>query len=299
MKPAARGNLLLFATAAIWGAAFVAQRAGAESLPPFAFNGLRFFLGSFVLAPVVLLFRARSRGPVPPVRVHLLPGLLCGLCLFLGSSFQQAAMSTTDPGKAGFLTALYILLVPLLRFFSGRGLRPLHLFCALLGTAGMALLCLTNGFGPLLPGDGLLLLCACAFAFHILVVDRFAPALDPLLLSALQFAVVGVLSLPVIFFAEGFPPFSAFRAAAIPFLYAGICSCAIAYTLQVVAQRWTEPTVASLLMCLESVFALLTGTLLLHERHTPRELLGCLLLFAAILLSQLPPHRKPAQNAVS
>jgi drug/metabolite transporter (DMT)-like permease len=293
MKPATRGNLLLLLTAAIWGAAFAAQRAGADSLPPFAFNGLRFLLGSLLLVPVVIAFRARSASSAP-VRAHVLPALLCGSCLFAGSTLQQAAMSTTDPGKAGFLTALYILLVPILRFLTGRPLRLLHLFCAVLGTAGMAFLCLARGFGPLLPGDGLLLLCAFAFAAHILSIDRFAPALDPLLLSCLQFAVVGLLSLPVVFLLEGFPPPAAFRAAAVPFLYAAVFSCAIAYTLQVVAQRDTDPTVASLVMCLESVFALLTGMLLLHERHTPRELFGCLLLFAAILLAQLPPRAAKA-----
>jgi drug/metabolite transporter (DMT)-like permease len=291
-------TFLLLLTAAIWGAAFVAQRAGADVLPPFAFNGLRFLLGSLVLAPVALLLRRRegrnSLRPTATFRAHLLPSLLCGLFLFLGSTLQQTAMSTTDPGKAGFLTALYILLVPLLQRLFGRPLRPLHLFCALLGTLGMALLCLTNGFGPLLPGDLLLLLCALAFACHILVIDRFAPALDPLLLSCLQFAVVGLLSLPVIFLHEGFPPPAAFRAAAVPFLYAAVFSCAIAYTLQVVAQRRIDPTIASLIMCLESVFALLAGTLLLHERHPPRELFGCLLLFSAILLSHLPPRRHPS-----
>ena len=199
-------------------------------------------------------------------------------------------MSTTDPGKAGFLTALYILLVPLLQRLFGRPLRVLHLSCALLGVAGMALLCLGNGFGPLSSGDLLLVLCALAFAFHILAVDRFARGgtLDPLLLSCLQFAVVGIFSLPAIFWREGFPSAAAFRAAAVPFLYAGVFSCAIAFTLQVVAQRHTDPAVASLVMCLEAVFALLAGALLLHERHTPRELCGCLLLFAAIVLSQLP-----------
>ncbi|MBP5786725.1 MAG: DMT family transporter [Kiritimatiellae bacterium] len=256
--------------------------------------------------PVVALLRLHRPSAPPPTdqrladqrpatfRSPLLPSLLCGLVLVLGSTLQQTAMSTTDPGKAGFLTALYILLVPLLQRLVGRPLRPLHLFCALLGTVGMALLCLTHGFGPLLPGDLLLLLCALAFACHILAIDRFAPALDPLLLSCLQFAVVGILSLPVIFLHETFPPLSAFRAAAVPFLYAAVFSCAIAYTLQVVAQRRVDPTLASLLMCLESVFALLAGALLLHERHTPRELLGCLLLFAAILLSHLPP-RRPAR----
>lgn len=290
-------TFLLVLTAAIWGAAFVAQRAGAESLPPFAFNGLRFLLGSLLLAPVAVgAWATRPRANRPAFRAHLLPSLLCGLVLFLGSTLQQTAMSTTDPGKAGFLTALYILLVPLLQRFFGRPLRPLHLFCALLGTLSMALLCLSRTLA-FAPGDLLLVLCALAFAFHILAIDRFAPALDPLLLSCLQFAVVGLLSLPAVFFREGFPPPSAFRAAAIPFLYAAVFSCAIAYTLQVVAQRRVPPTIASLLMCLESVFALLAGTLLLHERHTLRELLGCLLLFLAILLAQLPPRRRPVPDS--
>ncbi|MBR6022726.1 MAG: DMT family transporter [Kiritimatiellae bacterium] len=288
-------TLLLILTAAIWGAAFVAQRAGAESLPPFAVNGLRFLLGSLLLAPVAVgAWASRPRTIRPPFRAHLLPSLLCGLFLFLGSTLQQTAMSTTDPGKAGFLTALYILLVPLLQRLFGRPLRPLHLFCALLGTAGMALLCLSRTLS-FAPGDLLLVLCALAFACHILAIDRFAPALDPLLLSCLQFAVVGLLSLPAIFLREGFPPPAAFRDAAIPFLYAAVFSCGIAYTLQVVAQRRVPPTLASLLMCLESVFALLAGALLLHERHTLRELLGCLLLFLAILLAQLPPRRRPTR----
>ena len=294
MSPRLRGNLLLLLTALIWGCAFVAQRAGAEELPPFAFNGLRFLLGGLLLAPFAAFRRRHGREPATGrLSAVLLPALLCGLCLFAGSTLQQAAMGSTDPGKAGFLTALYILIVPLLRCLSGRLPRPLLLFCVALALPGMWLLCMGNGFGGIAPGDFLLLGCALAFALHILAIDRFASRLDPLMLAAAQFIVTGLLSLPFVSFLEGWPAAEAFRAAAVPFLYAAVFSCGVGYTLQVVAQRDTDPTVASLIMCLESVFALLAGTVLLGEHHTLPQYLGCLLLFASILLAQLSQASAP------
>lgn len=291
MSPRIRGNFLLLLTAVIWGSAFVAQSAGARDLQPFAFNGLRFLLGGLFLGAVVLAFKGRA--VLRELRSLALPAAVCGACLFLGSTLQQAAMGTTDPGKAGFLTALYILLVPLLRALAGHPVRPLMAFCVALALVGMWLLCMSGGFGQIASGDLLLLGCALAFAVHILTIDRFAARVDPLALSALQFLVTGILSLPFIVLREGWPAAAAFRAAAVPFLYAALFSCCLGYTLQTVAQRDTDPTVASLIMCLESVFALVAGMLLLGERHTLREFLGCFILFAAILLAQLPQAVAP------
>jgi drug/metabolite transporter (DMT)-like permease len=296
------GNLLLVVTAFIWGAAFVAQRAGMAHLGPFAFNGLRSLLAGVVLVPVWWVFRrfrqARGEsGPDGGWRKLTAGGLLCGACLFAASSTQQIGLMTASASHGGFITALYILIVPFLSFVGGRRVRLLHFFCAALGCVGLWFLCAMDGFSTIGRGDWWLLACAVIYSFHILAVARYAPRVDPVALSVLQFLVAGVLSLPWIPFEPqllGCPAFSldGLRGAIVPFLYAGLGSSAIAYTLQIVAQRYTEPTVASLLMCLESVFAALVGCFF-GERLTGAEILGCALMFAAILLAQVPePRRK-------
>ncbi len=278
-----RANLLLLLAALIWGVAFVAQKSGLDSLSPFAFNGYRFLLGGLVLLPFAI---ARRRRGAAPDRGLWLGGLLCGACLFVASSAQQIGLKWTTAGKAGFLTALYVVIVPLLAALAGRRVRPLLWLCIALAVAGLHLLCLDGPFSlaSVNRGDVWELACALAFAVHILAIDRFAPHADGIRLSCLQFLVCGVLSLPF----AGFPSPSALAAAWLPLAYTGILSCGVAYTLQTVAQKNTSPTVASLIMCLESLFAFLAGALLLREPASLREALGAALLLAALLLAQLP-----------
>ena len=297
MKPATRGNLLLLLTAAVWGAAFVAQRAGMDAMEPVSFNGLRTLLGAAALTPVALLRRRALRRRGDPVLAAESPkttwfgGIALGLLLFTAATLQQIGMVTTESGKAGFLTALYILLVPLFGFFSGHRPRPLHVACALVGALGLRFLSMpAGGFGPLSRGDALLVGCAAFFSFHILLVDRIVARTEPLTLAVIQFWVVGLVSLPVIAAFEH-PTWAALRATAVPFLYAALASTALGYTLQICGQRDAPPAAASLIMSLESAFALLSGVLILGERPTARELIGCGILFAAILFSQLPPRR--------
>lgn len=283
------GNLLLTLTAAIWGTAFVFQRVGMEDLGPLTFTSARMLLGAAAVGLVCLL-RRRGKSAPQTRRVNLTGGVCCGLFLCVASLLQQYGIQTTTAGKAGFLTAMYILLVPVfsLLLFHRKSSRVVWLF-VLLGLVGMYLLSVREGFS-LARGDLLISLCAVCFAGHILCCDFFSRRGDPVVISAIQFLTVGVLSAPPALLLEA-PGVSAFRAAALPILYCGLMSCGVAYTLQLVAQKMTEPTVASLLMSLESVFALLAGALLLHERMSPREIAGCALLFTAIILVQLPERR--------
>ena len=288
-----RANLLLLLAAFIWGLAFVAQKNGLDFLPPFSFNGLRFLLGGLVLLPVALL-RRPAQGTTSG-RSLWLGGLLCGFFLFLAASAQQIGLLWTTAGKAGFLTALYVVIVPLLSPLLGKPVRPILWLCIVLAVAGLWLLCLDRTF-TVNRGDLLELFCALMFSLHILVVDCVAPHADGIRLSCLQFWVCGLLSLPLILFAEHPAP-TAIAAAWLPLLYTGVLSCGVAYTLQVVAQKNTSPTVASLIMCLESLFALLAGFILLREPVSPREWLGAALLLAALLLAQLPSPRRTADRS--
>lgn len=295
------GNLLLLLTAFIWGAAFVAQRVGMTHLGPFAFNGLRSLVAGVVLLPVWWGFRRfrQARGESVAAggwRKLAVAGLICGTCLFAASSAQQIGLMTASASHGGFITALYILIVPFLAFVGGRKVRVLHFLCAVLGCVGLWFLCAMDGLSTIGRGDWWLLACAVIFSLHILAVARYALEVDPVALAALQFLVVGVFSLPVIPFEPqlfGSPACSlaGVREALVPFLYAALGSSAVGYTLQIIAQRYTEPTVASLLMCLESVFAALVGCFF-GERLTGSEILGCALMFAAILLAQVPERRR-------
>lgn len=297
----AAGNLVLLLTAFIWGSAFVAQRAGMDHLGPFAFNGLRQFVACACLAPLLWLLRRRdaAAGRPPAAKGTLaVAAISCGLALFVAASTQQIGLLQASSAHGGFITSLYILLVPLLSIFLGRRVHPLHLFCVAMGIAGLYFLCAMDGLASIGGGDWWLLACAFAFSGHILLVGRYARQVDPVALSLLQFLVVGLLSLPFIpvehhwFACEPFT-FGALRAAAVPFLYAAVGSSAIGYTLQIVGQRHTDATVASLIMCMEAVFAVLVGWAF-GESLAPAEWLGCALLFAAILLAQLPVGRPAA-----
>ena len=303
MSKKLQGTMMLLLTALIWGSSFVAQRAGMEYIGPFTFNGIRSLIGGLVLIPVIFLFSKEKNAELTEAekkagkKTLLLGGILCGIVLFAASSLQQIGMVYTTAGKAGFITALYIVLVPILGVFIRKKVKPIVWLCVILAVAGLYLLCMTDGLS-LGRGDLLVLLCAFAFSIHILVIDYFAPRTDGVALSCIQFFVCGILSLFPMFLAET-PVWSAILDCWIPILYAGVLSCGVAYTLQILAQKHTDPTVASLLLSLESVFAAVAGAIILHEQLAPRELAGCVLMFAAIIIAQLPSktEREAAEDS--
>ena len=297
-----RQSLLLFLTAVIWGVAFAAQSAGMDYVGPFTYNGVRCILGGLVLLPcIALLDRLRERretgdageADTPAARGGkqlFAGGLCCGLLLFTASSFQQIGIQYTTVGKAGFLTAMYILLVPLLGLFMHKRAGIQVWLGVALAVCGLYLLCMKEGL-RLGKGDALMLVCAAVFSFHILVVDHFSPRVDGVRMSCIQFWVCGILSLLCSFLFEE-PAVKDILAAWLPVCYGGIMSCGVAYTLQIVGQREMNPTIASLILSLESVVSAVAGFLLLHQTMSGREVLGCLMMAAAIVLAQLPDRRK-------
>lgn len=274
-------------TALIWGAAFVAQSAGMEQNGPFTFNTIRMILGGIVLIPCIALFdkmRHVRLGWRSADKNLWVGGCLCGVALFTGATLQQFGIQYTSAGKAGFITALYVIFVPLCRLFAGKRPGKLLWGSVALAAVGMYLLCM-DGSLSLSKGDVLVLLGAFGFTAHILIIDHFSQKVDGVRMSCIQFFVAGALSLVCMFLFEA-PSVPAILSAWAPILYAGLLSCGVAYTLQVVAQKDTDPTVASLILCLESVFAVLFGWLLLGETLSMKELLGCILMFVAIVLAQ-------------
>ncbi|MBE6806793.1 MAG: DMT family transporter [Ruminococcaceae bacterium] len=288
-----RGNLLLLLTAAIWGFAFVAQKAGGKELGPLTFNGVRSFLGGGLLLVLLPLLDRLGLAQSPATRQEKktlwLGGLLCGLALFLATNLQQLGVLTTTTGKAGFITSLYIVLVPVFGLIIRRKTTLFHWLGVALAVVGLYLLCMQGSAG-IGQGDLLVMACAPMLALQILLVDRFAPRVDGVRLSCIQFFTVGVLNLPLMFCFET-PSLTAMTACWDSVLYAGLISSGVAYTLQIVAQKETHPTTASVLMSLESVFAVLSGMLFLGDRMTPRESAGCLVMFGAVLLAQLPQKK--------
>ena len=296
-----QSNLLLFLTAFIWGAAFVAQKAS-DSIGPMTFNGIRTFLGGLVLIPVILVM-SRSKGAQQKEkdpaslkkdrRALFLGGFLCGLALFTASTLQQYGIHFTTAGKAGFITSLYAVFVPILSIALGKKVRPVIWLCVALGVAGLYLLSIEPGTFSLQTGDLLVLLCAAVFSCHILIIDYFSPRTDGVKLACLQFLIAGLLGIIGMFLFEK-PVMEDIMSCAIPILYAGILSCGVAYTLQIIAQKNANPTEASLILCLEAVFSVLTGAIILHERMPLRGYAGCLLIFLAVVISQLPSRRSKA-----
>ena len=289
-----RGSLLLLLGSVIWGAAFAAQRAGMDHVGPYTFNGIRMLLAWAVMVPVTFIFENRAKKNPdhtdPDPKEQRLAGALCGILLFIASSLQQMGLVTTTAGKAGFITALYVVLVPVAAWLMFRK-NPGKIIWLGVAVAVVALwlLCMPAGGGFSLQGGDLLLLgCAVAFTFQILCVDRYAPRVSGVRLARDEFLVTGGLSM-IIAVATETITWAGIREAMIPILYAGVMSGAVGYTLQVLGQRDTDPTVASILMCLESVFALLTGVILLGEKMTVRETVGCVMMFSAVILAQLSP----------
>lgn len=298
MSKKLRGELMLLLTALIWGASFVAQRTGMAYIGPFTFNGIRSYIGALTLLPLIIAMDRREQKTGRNAdsdsaqcrwaerRVSLTGGIWCGIILFVASSLQQYGMLYTTAGKAGFITALYIVLVPLLGLFLKRRVRPLVWLCVALATIGLYLLSVEEGLS-IGKGDWLVMACAVGFAVHILVIDHFSPHVNGVKLSCLQFFVCGLLSTPFMLAFETID-WAGIVSSWLPILYAGIMSCGVAYTLQIIAQRDTDPTIASIILSLESVFALLTGIAILSEQVTARQAAGCATMLTATILAQLP-----------
>lgn len=290
------GSLLLLLTAFIWGTAFVAQRSGMDRIGPITFNAARSVFGAAAVGLVALMTRKRAVRPAGVSageyrRSTLLGGLCCGLFLTGASLSQQIGLVTTDAGKAGFITAMYILIVPVFETLLFRKRQPGRVWLAVLvGVIGMYLLCVGADFS-FTRGDALVSVCALLYSGHILCCDHFARKGWPVAISAIQLAVAALSSGIAAFIFEA-PSWQQISDAAVPILYCGLMSSGVAYTLQIVAQKRTPPTVASLMMSLEAVFAALAGALILGERMSGRELTGCAVMFAAILLVQLTPAEK-------
>jgi drug/metabolite transporter (DMT)-like permease len=277
--------LMLWLTAAIWGFAFVAQRAGMEFIGPFTFNGIRFLLGSASLLPLIFWMKYRQKNSSAKKKNILKGGLLAGLVLFIGASLQQAGMVYTTAGKAGFITGFYVILVPLIGVFIGQRITRLLWMGACIALVGLYFLTV-NGPFVLQKGDLLILFSAFFWAMHVQLINKLVDTHSALPLSAFQFAVCGFLSLATASVFEIITPETILQSAW-PLLYGGLLSVGIAYTLQVVAQQYVHPAYASIILSFETVFAVVGGWLLLHEVLTMRNLAGCLLMLAGIVIVQV------------
>lgn len=281
MNTRTKYNLLLVLTAMIWGSAFVAQKSGG-TIGGFTYNGIRTLLGGLVLIPIYFLLRKNKE-----MKTSIMGGIFCGLALFIASNLQQFGINNTSASKAGFITSLYAIIVPFLSVFLHKKIRPIVWVSVVISLAGLYLLNYSAEGLSINIGDIQLMLCALAFAFQILIIDHYSDHVNGVLMSATQFIVAGLLSIVCMFLFEK-PQINDILASWWPIVYAGVFSCAIAYTLQIVGQRHVPPTEASLIFCLESVFSLLAGTIFLHERMKAINYIGCLLIFIAVVLSQWP-----------
>lgn len=307
---------MLVLTAMVWGGSFVAQKSGMELIGPFAFNGIRTIIGGIVLIPLIMVLdrmKSKKQASAPAVKADaadsalsetdkkndqklLITGsICCGLALLVAGMLQQIGMMYTTAGKAGFITALYVVLVPIFGRILGKKIRPLIWLCVLASAFGLYLLCMpaSGGFGHINKGDLIVLACALCFAVHILLIDYFSPKVDGVRLSCIQFFIAGILCMILMFpldpvLGYDIPSLSQLLDAWIPIVYAGALSCGAGYTMQIVAQADTDPAVASMILCLESVFAVIAGMLILGESLSLREAAGCIIMFAAILAAQLP-----------
>lgn len=286
-----KGSLMLLITSLIWGTAFVAQSEGMNYVEPFTYNAMRTLLGGVVLIPVIILFRfldkrnGREKANFS-LKNTVTGGICCGIVLFIASSFQQSGIAQTTAGKAGFVTALYIVIVPLIGIFLHKKM-PLRMWLFIaIALAGFWLLCIKQDIG-ISSGDLLVFFGAIFFAVHITVIDFFNEKnTDVVLMSCIQFFTAGLLMLICMFIFEK-PTIPNIVGAGGTILYAGIMSCGVAYTLQILGQKHTNPTLATMLMSLESVFAALSGWLILGEKLSIKEFFGCVLIFAAVILAQL------------
>ena len=296
MKQQIKSSLILLLTATIWGVAFVAQSVGMEYIGPFTFNAIRCVLGGLVLIPVILVLKKKKETGAEnqekeDKKTLWAGGIACGVILCIASNLQQFGIMEASVGKSGFFTALYIVMIPVIGIFIGKRPGIKLWFCVALAVVGMYLLCMKDGSFTIERADIMLLLCALVFSFHILVVDYFSPKVDGVKMSCIQFFVCGVLSAVGMLFTET-PDISNIQAAWLPLLYAGLLSCGVGYTLQIVGQKGINPVIASLIMSLESVISALAGWVILGQVLSPKEILGCILMFVEIIITQIPIGNK-------
>ncbi len=306
-----KGILMLFLTAFIWGSSFVSQSLGMETVEAFTFNGIRTLFGAATLLPVIIgmdLVRIKKSGRPDKKKVKadtkklLIGGTAMGISLCIASNLQQFAFAYPDhsPGKIAFITAFYMFFVPLFGLLLKKRISPITWVCVILGTVGLYFLCVSGvGFSAITKSDLFSLACAVFYAVQILIVEKVAEDSDPVKLSFIQFTVSGVITCIFMLLTET-PTISGIRESILPLLYSGIMSCGLAYTFQVVGQKYTESTVASLIMCLESVFGVLCSAVMLKVMLTQNEIIGCIIMLIAIVLSQFSDkieallHRKKA-----
>ena len=295
MKKTIQGCLILLLTTVIWGCAFVAQSVGMDHIGPFTFQAVRSIMAVLTLLPVIYLFDLKKKDGKTYIARWCNPklwiaGSLCGIALFVASGAQQVGLIDTDAGRAGFLTSMYIVIVPFFGLFFHKKLSPATIIAVCVAVAGLYLISGAGGTGIAL-GDLLMILCAFAFAVQIVLVERLGMGMDGLRLNCIQCLVCSILSAIVMIFTET-PTWASLVDCAMPLAYAGCLSMGVAYSLQIIGQQKVDAVPAAIIMSLESVFAALAGWLLLQERMSPRELTGCGLLFTAVILSQIPSRKK-------
>ena len=286
-----KGNIILMLTAFIWGTAFVAQSVGMDYVGPFTFITSGYIIGGIFLIPCIFLLdkinkNSNKNNNNINKKTLYIGGCLCGIVLFIASSFQQIGIQYTTVGKSGFITALYIIIVPVLGLLFKKKVQKRVWFSVVIALIGLYLLCIKENF-EISRGDFLILMCAVCFSIHILVIDKFSPLVDGVRMSCIQFFVAGILGIIPMFILEN-PELANLIQAYSPILYAGVMSSGVAYTLQIIGQKYTSPVMATLIMSLESVFAALSGWLILGEILSVKELIGCVLVFAGIIIAQLP-----------
>ncbi len=289
-------SLLLFLAACIWGVAFVAQSVGMDYMGPCTFNGIRFLIGGTVLLPLVYV-RVKKKKNTPeelPPALTLKGGICCGLAICAASLCQQIGIMETTVGKAGFITTLYIIIVPVFGLFLRKKVPGKVWIAAAVAAVGMYMLCINESFS-VSRGDAFVFLCAIIFAVHILVIDFFSPKTDGVALSCIQFYTAGIIC-TVAAFAVETPTWGQFVSGIVPILYAGVMSCGVAYTLQIIGQKNVEPTVASLILSMESVVSVLAGWVILGQELSSKELAGCVLVFAAVILVQYNGRAQKRRN---
>lgn len=299
MKKVSWKNMsMLLLTAVIWGVAFVAQSVGMEYIGPFTFNFVRNIIGGLVLIPCIWFLNkwkekegiAENTEQKQDTKTLIVGGICCGIALCLASNLQQIGIQYTTVGKAGFITALYIVIVPIVGIFLKKKCGIQIWISVLIALAGFYLLSVKDGF-KLEAADTYLLCSAVLFSIHILIIDYFSPKVDGVKMSCIQFFVCGILSGVMMLLTET-PSLDNILEAWMPVLYAGVLSCGVAYTLQIVGQKDFNPTIASLILSLESVFSALAGWAILNQALSKRELTGCVLIFCAIILAQIPMRKK-------
>ncbi|MEA5082756.1 MAG: DMT family transporter [Lachnospiraceae bacterium] len=295
-KTQLKGVILLLFTALIWGVSFVSQSAGMEKIEAFTFNGIRTLMGAAVLFPFIMakekmnlikLDNAQLEKKKALDKKTVRYGAIMGIVFCAASNFQQFAFNYSTSGKIAFITAIYIFFVPLFGLFLKKKVSLLTWVSVVFVFVGLYFLCIDpSNLTGINKGDILAFICAILFAVHILLVEKYAPDVDGTKLACTQFVVSGLISCVIMFIFET-PDIHAIKSTTIPLLYSGVMSCGLAYTFQIMGKKHTEATIASILMCMESVFAVIAAAIILHEFLTERELLGCFIIFAAIMLSQL------------